>query len=132
MALTDLLADALTRIRNGQLAKHAFATVPSSKLVKDVLEVLKDEGYILGYEEFEQKKGINLIKIDLKYYQGQPVINKIVKVSTPGRRIYTQIKKMKKYFGGLGICIVSTPKGVMSDDKARKHHVGGEILCNVF
>lgn len=132
MALTDLLADALTRIRNGQMAKHAFVTVPSSKLVKDVLEVLKEEGYILGYEEFEHKKGINLVKIDLKYYQGQAVINKIERVSTPGRRIYTQIKHMRKYFGGLGVSIVSTPKGVMSDDMARKHHVGGEILCNVF
>ncbi len=132
MALTDLLADALTRIRNGQMVKHSYVTVPSSKLVKDVLEVLKDEGYILGYEEFEQRKGINLIKIDLKYYQGQAVINKIERVSTSGRRVYTQIKKMKKYFGGLGIAIVSTSKGVMSDDKARKHQVGGEILCNVF
>jgi small subunit ribosomal protein S8 len=132
MALTDFLADFLSRIRNGQMAKHAFITAPSSSMIKAVSDVLKREGYILGYEEFEQSKGINMLKVDLKYHNGAPVINEINRVSRPGRRIYTQIKTLKKFYGGLGISIISTPKGVLSDDEARKLHTGGEIICNVF
>jgi len=132
MALSDLLADVITRIRNGQMAGHSIVITPSSNLVKSVLDVMIKESYIKGYEEFEQSKGIMLLKVDLKYHQGQPVITFIQKVSKPGRRIYSQIKKLKKYYGGLGISIISTSKGVMSDEEARKLRLGGEVLCNVY
>jgi small subunit ribosomal protein S8 len=130
--MTDLLADVLTRIRNAQRAGHEYVVVPCSKLVKSVLKVLQDEGYIGDWKEFEESKGISFVKVDLKYHQGRPVIHVIEKVSKPGRRVYKKISELKKFYGGLGVSIVSTPKGVMSDDEARKHHLGGEVLCNVY
>lgn len=132
MAMTDLLADVLTRIRNAQAAGHDYVIVPCSKLVKSVLKVLHDEGYISGWKEFEESKGIDFVKVDLKYHQGRPVIHVIERVSKPGRRTYKKISELKKFYGGLGVSIISTPKGVMSDDEARKHHLGGEVLCNIY
>jgi small subunit ribosomal protein S8 len=132
MSKSDLLADVLTRIRNGQNARHAFVTAPSSNLVKSVLSVMLEEGYIKAYEEFAERPGINMLKIDLKYHKGLPVIEEVVKVSKSGRRFYSKVEDMKQMYGGLGIMIVSTSKGVVSDMTAKKLGVGGEVLCKLF
>lgn len=132
MSQSDLLADVLTRIRNGQMAGHAFVLAPSSKLIKAVLSVLEKEGYINQYEEFAEKKGINKLKIDLKYYQHTPVIKEIKKISKPGKRVYSSIKQLQKVYGGLGVFVLSTSSGVISDDMARNQNIGGEVLCKVF
>ena len=116
-------------ITSGKLADNS---VIESKLNTNVLSVLKDEGYIRDFQDIELRKGISNIKIDLKYYNGTPVIKKIKRVSKPGIRVYSKINDLQKTFGGLGISILSTPKGVMSDQKARDNNVGGEILCEVF
>ena len=132
MAFNDSLSDMLARIKNAHQAKKSFTSCFKSKLNMNVLSVLKNEGYIRDYKDIEIKKGINSIKIDLKYYNGYPVIKKIKGVSKPGIRVYSKITELPKPYGGLGISILSTPKGVMSDQQARKNNVGGEVLCEVF
>lgn len=132
MALSDPLGDMLTRIRNGQRAKMSTVSSPASKLRTNVLEVLKREGYIRGYSTDEVKPGITNLKIELKYNEGEPVIKQIDRVSTPGRRVYSKIADLPRVFNGLGISILSTPRGVMSDHEARAANVGGEVLCKVF
>ena len=132
MSMTDPLADLLTRIRNGQRAGKSSVNSPASKLRANVCDVLQREGFIRGYSSVEIRKGITEMKIDLKYHDGSPVIQEISRVSTPGRRVYSKIKDLPRVYNGLGISILSTPKGVMSDAEARNHHVGGEVLCRVF
>ncbi len=130
--MNDPLGDMLTRIRNAQMRGKASVNTPASKLRRWVLDVLKDEGYIRGYSETEIVNGVSELEIELKYYEGQPVIQEIQRVSKPGRRVYSSVKTMPVVRNGLGISIVSTPKGVMSDNAARENNVGGEILCRVF
>ena len=132
MAFNDSLSDMLARIKNAHLARKSFTSCFKSKLNMNVLAVLKDEGYIRDYKDLQIREGIASIKIDLKYYNGHPVIKKIKRISKPGIRVYSKITDLHKPYGGLGISILSTPKGVMSDQNARKHNVGGEILCEVF
>ena len=132
MALNDSLSDMLARIKNAHQANKVSTLCLKSKLNMNVLSVLKDEGYIRDFKNIEERKGVNSIKIDLKYYNGSPVIKKIKRISKPGIRIYSKISELSKPYGGLGISILSTPKGVMSDHQAKKNNVGGEILCEVF
>ena len=132
MSFNDSLSDMLARIKNAHKANKSFTHCYSSKLNSNVLNVLKDEGYIRDFEKIEIREGINNIKIQLKYHQGVPVIKKIKRISKPGIRVYSTIKELSKPYGGLGISILSTPKGVMSDQKARVNNVGGEVLCEVF
>ncbi|MGK9236907.1 30S ribosomal protein S8 [Inquilinus limosus] len=132
MSLSDPLGDLLTRIRNGQRSGKSTIETPASKLRANVLDVLKREGYIRGYETHEVKPGIAQIKVELKYAEGQPAIKRIDRVSKPGRRVYSGIKDLPKVYNGLGISILSTPRGVMSDGEARAANVGGEILARVF
>ena len=132
MTMTDPLGDMLTRIRNGQRAGKTTVTSPSSKLRANVLEVLKREGFIRDFSEREVRTGISEIDIELKYHEGDPVIREINRVSTPGRRVYSGVKKLPRVYDGLGISILSTPRGVLSDSEARDQNVGGEILCKVF
>ena len=132
MAFNDSLSDMLARIKNAHKAKKTSTSCYKSKLNMNVLSVLKDEGYIRDFSDVELRKGINNIKIDLKYYNGNPVIKKIKRISKPGIRVYSKISDLQRSYGGLGISILSTPKGVMSDQKARDKNVGGEILCEVF
>ena len=131
MALTDPLGDMLTRIRNGQRAKKDSVVTPASKLRASVLEVLKREGYIRGYSE-EQLAGHAGLRVELKYFEGQPAIKHVARVSKPGRRVYSGSSELPRIRNGLGIVIVSTPKGVLSDSEAREHNVGGEVLAEVF
>ena len=132
MSFNDSLSDMLARIKNAHQAKKSITSCFKSKLNLNVLAVLKDEGYIRDFKDIEIRKGINSIQIDLKYYNGIPVIKKIKRISKPGIRVYSKISDLSKPYGGLGISILSTPKGVMSDQNARKKNVGGEILCEVF
>ena len=132
MSFNDSLSDMLARIKNAHKANKTTTSCFQSKLNTNVLVVLKDEGYIRDFKKIELRKGINNIKIDLKYYNGTPVIKKIHRISKPGIRVYSKINDLPKSYGGLGIKIISTPKGVMSDQKARDNNVGGEILCEVF
>ncbi len=132
MSFSDPIGDMLTRIRNGQKARKTTITSPASSLRENVLEVLKQEGYIRGYAREKVSEGIDQIKIELKYYENQPVIRSIDRVSKPGRRVYAKIKDLKPINNGLGVVVLSTPKGVLSDGQARELNVGGEILCNVF
>jgi small subunit ribosomal protein S8 len=132
MAMSDPLGDMLTRIRNGQRAQKSAVAVPASTLRASVLEVLKREGYIRGYSEAEVKKGIKEFTVVLKYHDGEPVIKELSRVSKPGRRVYSKIKDLGRFYNGLGISVISTPKGVLSDNEAREQNVGGEILCRVF
>ena len=133
MTMSDPVADLLTRIRNGQRANKSSVLSPVSKLRSRVLDVLKSEGYIRGYET---RKGdgseMDSFQIKLKYHEGKPVIHTISRVSRPGRRVYSKMKDLPRYYDGLGIAILSTPRGVMSDAQARLSNVGGEILCRVF
>ncbi len=131
MAMNDPLGDLLARIRNAQMRNKSKVSSPSSRLRESVLEVLKTEGYIRGYTVVE-KDGRSEIEIELKYFDGEPVIREIERVSKPGRRVYTSVKNMPRVNNGLGVTIVSTPKGVMADHEAREANVGGEILCTVF
>lgn len=131
MSLSDPLGDMLTRIRNGQKARMHAITTPASKLRANVLEVLKREGYIRSYSVDGTKPG-GEITIELKYHEGEPVIREISRVSTPGRRVYSKIADLPRFYNGLGISILSTPRGVMSDNDARSANVGGEVLCRVF
>jgi small subunit ribosomal protein S8 len=132
MALSDPLGDMLTRIRNGQSAKMAAIHSPSSKLRRNVLEVLKREGYIRDFDEEAEVNGSANLRIELKYHDGEPVIREIKRISKPGRRVYSKIADLARFYNGLGISILSTPRGVMSDNEARAANVGGEILCRVF
>jgi small subunit ribosomal protein S8 len=130
MALSDPLGDMLTRIRNGQSAHKAAVNTPASKLRVSVLEVLRREGYIRGFRR--EDIGHGELSIELKYHNGEPVIRELRRVSKPGRRIYSPVKDLPRVYNGLGIAILSTPRGVMSDAEARAAHVGGEVLCTVF
>jgi small subunit ribosomal protein S8 len=130
--MTDPEADLLTRIRNGQQAKKDSIVAPASKLRENLLDVLRREGYIRNFERYNVKTGIDEIKIELKYFDGEPVIREINRVSRPGCRVYSKIKDLPKVYNGLGIAILSTPRGVMSDAEAREANVGGEVLCHVF
>jgi small subunit ribosomal protein S8 len=132
MSMTDPLGDLLTRIRNGQRAHHPMVQSPASKIRANVLEVLQREGYIRGYSREEVRPGVAELKIELKYVDGEPVIREITRVSKPGRRIYSRIADLPRIYNGLGIAILSTPRGVMSDNEARAANVGGEVLCRVF
>ena len=131
MAMNDPLGDLLTRIRNAQMRNKSKVSSPNSRLRESVLEVLKAEGYIRGYAVVEQA-GRSEIEIELKYFEGAPVIREIERVSKPGRRVYTSVRNLPRINNGLGVAIVSTPKGVMADHAARDANVGGEILFTVF
>jgi small subunit ribosomal protein S8 len=130
--MSDTLGDMLTRIRNGQMAHLAVVACPSSKHRKSVLDTLTREGYIRGYTEVQKGTAQGLLEIELKYHEGAPAIRKIERVSKPGRRVYTGVEKLPRVFNGLGISILSTPRGVLSDNEARAQRVGGEVLCRVF
>lgn len=132
MAMSDPLGDMLTRIRNAQRARQSRCVAPASRLRENVLEVLKREGYIRAWATEEVRPGIRMISIELKYSEGEPAIKEITRVSKPGRRVYSKIKELSKVYNGLGISILSTPRGVMSDNEARAANVGGEVLCRVF
>ena len=131
MSMNDPLGDLLSRIRNAQMRNKSKVTSPNSRLRESVLDVLKSEGYIRGYAVVE-REGRSEIEIELKYFDGEPVIREIERVSKPGRRVYTSVRNMPRINNGLGVTIVSTPKGVMADHDARDANVGGEILCTVF
>jgi small subunit ribosomal protein S8 len=130
--MNDPLGDMLTRIRNAQMRGKTSTVTPASKLRKWVLDVLADEGYIRGYEETTGTDGHPAIEIALKYYEGQPVIRELKRVSKPGRRVYMSVSDIPQVRQGLGVSIVSTSRGVMSDAAARHANVGGEVLCTVF
>ncbi len=132
MSMNDPLGDMLTRIRNAQQRGKSTVSSPASKLRAWVLDVLADEGYIRGYEKNATENGQGELGISLKYYEGTPVIREIKRVSKPGRRVYMSVKEIPTVRNGLGVSIVSTPKGVMSDANARAANVGGEVLCTVF
>mgnify|MGYP003351066755 CR=1 FL=1 len=132
MSLGDPIGDMLTRIRNGQMRSLNKIEIPFSNFRSKILEVLKREGYIINYEITTNEKKIKNIFVKLKYYDGQPVIKEIKRVSKPGRRVYSRATSIPKVMNGLGLAILSTPKGVMSDTDARKNNVGGEIICRVF
>jgi small subunit ribosomal protein S8 len=132
MNMNDPLGDMLTRIRNAQMRGKSTVRTPTSKLRAWVLDVLKAEGYIRGYEEVTTESGHVELEIGLKYHDGAPVIRELSRVSKPGRRVYTGAKEIPSVRNGLGVSIVSTPKGVMSDAAARNANVGGEVLCTVF
>ncbi len=132
MSLSDPLGDMLTRIRNGQIRKKDCVLMPASRFRGNVLDVLQREGFIRGFEKTNSENNKNEFKIELKYLDGEPVIKKIARVSTPGRRVYSGINNLPRHFDGLGISILSTSKGILSDQEARQENVGGEILCKVF
>ncbi|WP_407050653.1 30S ribosomal protein S8 [Methyloraptor flagellatus] len=132
MTMTDPLGDMLTRIRNAQMRRKSKVNTPASKLRANVLDVLKSEGYIRGYAAVEFDAGKSEFEIELKYYDGEPVIKEIHRVSKPGRRVYTSVGNIPRVANGLGVTILSTPKGVMADHTARDENVGGEVLCRVF
>jgi small subunit ribosomal protein S8 len=130
MSMNDPLGDLLSRIRNAQMRNKSKVLSPNSRLRENVLGVLKNEGYIRGYAVVE-REGRSEIEIELKYFDGEPVIREIERISKPGRRVYTSVKNLPRINNGLGVAIVSTPKGVMADHDARDANVGGEILCTV-
>ncbi len=132
MSVNDPIGDMLTRIRNSQMRGKSTVRTPASKLRAWVLDVLASEGYIRGYERSVSATGLPELEISLKYYEGVPVIREIKRVSTPGRRVYMSVRDIPSVRNGLGVSIVSTPKGVMSDASARTANVGGEVLCTVF
>ena len=131
MSLSDPIGDMIARIKNASLRNYKKVLIPSSKFKKKISDVLKNEGYIIDYK-IEKNEGKENILIDLKYNSGNPVINSIQRVSKPGRRIFSSAESLPKVSNGLGIAIISTPKGVMTDQDARKNQVGGEIICKVF
>ncbi len=130
--MNDPLGDMLTRIRNAQMRRRPKVSTPASKLRASVLDALAEEGFIRGYARIEQKGGVPEFEIELKYFNGQPAIKEITRVSKPGRRVYSPVKDIKSVANGLGVAILSTPKGVMSDVRAKEENVGGEVICNVF
>ena len=130
--MTDPIADLLTRIRNAQMRLLNNVKIPNSKFRIKILEVLKQEGFISDYKSLSGSNNKSTLSVDLKYYKGLPVIKEIKRVSKPGRRVYSRATSIPKVMNGLGLAILSTPKGVMSDSEARKNNVGGEIICRVF
>ena len=132
MSMTDPIADMITRIRNGQRAQKSSVSTPASRMRGAILDVLKSEGYIRGYVKTESDDGKPSFEVELKYSEGQPVIVEIQRISRPGRRVYSGVNDLPRIYNGLGISIISTPQGVMSDIEARKQHIGGEVLCRVF
>ena len=132
MSMNDPLGDMLTRIRNAQMRNKSMVKTPASRLRGRVLDVLKNEGFIRGYSEVEYESGKAEFEIELKYFDGEPVIREIERVSKPGRRVYASVKNIPRVANGLGVSILSTPKGVMADHDARENNVGGEVLCRVF
>ena len=132
MSMSDPLGDMLTRIRNAQMRNMSRVKTPSSKLRSWVLDVLKSEGYIRGYESIKNDIGRDEIEVSLKYFDGNPVIKELKRISKPGRRVYAGAKQIPQVRQGLGVAIISTPKGIMSDMQARATNVGGEVLCTVF
>jgi small subunit ribosomal protein S8 len=132
MPVNDPISDMITRIRNAQMRSKSKVSTPGSTLRANVLEVLKSEGYIRGFSATELGNGRSEFDIELKYFDGAPVIREITRVSKPGRRVYVSVKNLPRVGNGLGIAIVSTPKGVMADHEARDQNVGGEVLCTVF
>lgn len=132
MVVNDPLGDMLTRIRNGQMRRRAIVSCPASRLREGVLGVLKREGYIRDFRRAMQSTGREDLVIELKYHEGRPVIRRVDRVSKPGRRTYSQAATLPRVYDGLGIAIVSTPKGILSDQEARREKVGGEVLCSVF
>lgn len=132
MSMTDPLADMLSRIRNAQARRKSKVVSPASNLRRRVLDVLEEEGFIRGYSRIEYPDGKAELEIELKYDNGEPVIREISRVSTPGRRVYSSVKEIPRVRNGLGVAILSTPQGVLSDAQARERNVGGEVLCKVF
>ena len=130
--MNDPIGDMIARIRNAQMRSKSKVSSPNSKLRESVLEVLKTEGYIRGYASVKHASGRNELEVELKYFDGEPVIREIERISKPGRRVYTSVRNLPRINNGLGVAIVSTPKGVMADHDARDANVGGEILCTVF
>jgi small subunit ribosomal protein S8 len=131
MSVSDPLGDMLARIRNALLRRRPKVTTPASKIRRRVLDVLAEEGYIRGYAEVEMD-GKSEFEIELKYHNGEPAIKQLNRISTPGRRVYSPVREIPNIGNGLGVAILSTPKGIMSDSRARAENVGGEILCSVF
>jgi small subunit ribosomal protein S8 len=132
MAVNDPIGDMITRIRNAQMRSKSKVSTPGSRLRESVLEVLKSEGYIRDFTSVAHEDGRSELEIELKYFDGTPVIREIARVSKPGRRVYASVKTLPRINNGLGVAIVSTPKGVMADHAARDANVGGEVLCTVF
>lgn len=130
--VNDPLGDLLTRIRNGQSARLSAVSSPASKHRISVLEVLKREGYIRDFSVSKKENGASDVTVELKYSEGQPVIREISRISKPGRRVYSKVADVPRFYNGLGISILSTPRGVLSDKEAREANVGGELLCRVF
>ena len=132
MTLTDPIGDMFSRIRNGQMRSLNSIEIPSSNFRKSILKILKEEGYIKDFFIEETINNKTTLKVNLKYYEGDPVIKEIKRISKPGRRVYSRATSIPRVMNGLGVAILSTPKGVMSDTEARKNNVGGEIICRVF
>ena len=132
MSMNDPIGDMITRIRNAQMRAKSKVSTPGSKMRASVLEVLKNEGYIRGYAAVEHAGGKSELEIELKYFDGEPVIREIERVSKPGRRVYASVRNLPRINNGLGVAILSTPKGIMADHDARDANVGGEILFTVF
>ena len=132
MSIIDPVGDMFTRIRNGQMRNLSFVIVPASNFRVKILDILKNEGYIVNYILENSDTNKKTLKVNLKYYEGSPVIKEIKRISKPGRRVYSRATSIPKVMNGLGLAILSTPKGVMSDIDARKNNVGGEIICRVF
>src|ERR1700741_3730354 len=132
MSINDPLSDLIARINNAQMRKKPKVSTPGSRLRVSVLDVLKNEGFIRGYAAVEHKDGRRELEIELKYFDGEPVIREISRVSKPGRRVYASVRALPRVNNGLGVAILSTPKGVMADHDARDNNVGGEVLCTVF
>ena len=132
MSLTDPIGDMFTRIRNGQMRSLNSIDIPSSNFRKNILKILKEEGYIKDYYIEKSENNKISLKINLKYYEGDPVIKEIKRISKPGRRVYSRANSIPRVMNGLGLAILSTPKGVMTDAEAKKNNIGGEIICKVF
>ena len=132
MTFTDPIGDMFSRIRNGQMRSMNSIEIPSSNFIKNILEILKNEGYIKDYYIEKSENNKISLKINLKYYEGDPVIKEIKRISKPGRRVYSRANSIPRVMNGLGFAILSTPKGVMTDTEARKNNVGGEIICRIF
>ena len=132
MTLTDPIGDMFSRIRNGQMRSLSSVDIPSSNFRQNILRILKNEGFIKDYYIEKSENNKISLKINLKYYEGDPVIKEIKRISKPGRRVYSRANSIGKVMNGLGLAILSTPKGVMSDSEARKNNIGGEIICKVF
>ena len=132
MTFTDPIGDMFARIRNGQMRSLNSVEIPSSNFRQNILKILKNEGYIKDYYIEKSENNKQSLKINLKYYEGDPVIKEIKRISKPGRRVYSRATSIPKVMNGLGLAILSTPKGVMSDSEARKNNIGGEVICRVF